>query len=45
MGAAKVEGLKKNSAASAFTAEVCASVLSSDSTSSGVKPFSKFDGQ
>ena len=40
--AVKVGGLKKKSAALAFTAEESASVISPDSSSSGVKSFSKF---
>ena len=38
----KVGGLKKKSANSSFTAEVCASVFSPGSTTPGVKPFSNF---
>ena len=43
--AIKVGVLKKKSAASAIPAELCASVISPGSSSSGVKLFSKFDGQ
>ena len=41
----KVEVLKKKSVASAIQAKVCASVIGQDSSSSGVKSLSKFDGQ
>ena len=43
--AVKFGGLKKKSAASAFTAEVGLSVFGLGSTPPGVKPFSQFDGQ
>ena len=42
--AVKVGGLKKKSADSALTAEVCARAISPGSTSSWVKTFSNFDG-
>ena len=41
--AVKVEGLKKKSAASAITAEVCASTFGPDSSPLGLELFSKFD--
>ena len=43
--AVKVGSLKKKSVALAFTAEVCASTFGPGLTLSGVKSFSKFDGQ
>ena len=43
--ALKVGGLKKKSADSAITAEACASVIGPGSSCTGVKSFSKFDGQ
>ena len=42
--ALKVGGLKKKSADSAITAEACATVIGPDSSGTGVKSFSKFDG-
>ena len=39
----KVEVLKKKSATLAIPAEVCASAIGLDSSSPGVKSFSKFD--
>ena len=41
----KVEVLKKKSATLAIPAEVCASAIGLDSSSPGVKSFSKFDSQ
>ena len=41
----KVKALKKKSAPSAIPAELCASVIGPGSNSSGVKLFSKFEGQ
>ena len=43
--AVKVDVLKKKSATSAISAEVCASMVGPDSSPSRVKPFSKFDSQ
>ena len=43
--AVKVGGLKKKSAALAFTAKECAIVFSPDSSTSWVESFSKFDVQ
>ena len=43
--ALKAGGLKKKSAASGFMADVCASAINLGLTSSGVKPFSSFDGR
>ena len=43
--AVEVRGLKKMSAVSAFTAQMRASAFGPDLPSSGVKPFSNFDGQ
>ena len=43
--AVKVDVLKKKSAPSAIPAELCASVISPGSSSSGVELFSKFEGQ
>ena len=42
--AVKDGGLKKKSAALAFTAEVCVSKFGPGWTSAGVKPFSNFNG-
>jgi len=39
----KVGGLKKKSAALAFTVEECASLFGPGSSTSGVESFSKFD--
>ena len=43
--AVKVGVLEKKSAPSAIPAELCASVIGPDSSSSGVELFSKFEGQ
>ena len=43
--AVKLEVLKKKSAISAISAEVCASAIGPGSRPTGVKSFSKFDGQ
>ncbi len=43
--AVKVGILKKKSAPSAIPAELCASMIGPESSSSGVELFSKFEGQ